>query len=444
MSGFREISTKTLLHLIGPGLAVVSFRVSNGSWSFPGIQPETLIWSMIAYVVGEHLSRLIETALNRKRFIDSHDSTCDLIRATSKNFEAYVGSLGKVSYVDDDEFGRRTAESIRSASHVRNAYIGLKDVSGSKTQRQDLILGYYQQVLDKGVGTTWQDVVGIGELLDGRYEELHRRIGRKTPGSHQLFVLTSQAPVINFMLLAPAGGQFQEVYFGWVRNTSSEIDRFYSSDHRIVSMFLNYFESLTKAKDRVVELTLDYGVKEGRLFATSIFHRIAGHWLSVSDGNASARNYATITIEYDDEWGISGEVFNVATSRLLYRFRSEMCLIVKNSLYFRYEDIDQFGDPISSGIGMYAVGEMESTLVGYYTRSKAGSRSRSCFGVSAVKLTGDRRHDPASIRNTLRSAFGIEPGRDDGDPKRAQATSGEKGGDGAHDDAVVAEPAEEA
>lgn len=360
-----------LTYFSGPIFGFILYIFENNGLSIKNKDPAPLLFALIGYVIGQHIIQALED-IKIKRF-----QSGIMTKVDTKAVEIcdYMLRLFRVSHVPDSEVINAIAASLSKAYHVKNTYVGISKLTGVHTHRAQGLAHNYEMFLSKDKGTEWEDVVGVAELLDGRYEEIGMDKGAELKGTHNVYMITTQTPVLNFILLGPKDAEFNEVYFGWVTNMSNIVDVFYSQDRGLILMFNNYFEALKRAK--VQHVSFSYKEKPGDRFVRSVAHTLSGTWVSVGimGGRFEAANqkeptsYEVITIKYEEEWCIEGKTYSYPAHKLLARFESETCTVKDGILYYAWINNDLVTSAKSTMVGCYTIIEGDNSLSGYGART---------------------------------------------------------------------------
>jgi hypothetical protein len=404
-------------YLTGPFLGLILFVVTNNGFVITNNSVAPLIWALVGYVVGQHVVNAFSDEARKRLANEQTKQISNLITGTSDAFRVEMLSIFKVSHVRDSEINERIAASLRTAYHVRNTYVASRHITGTRTHFAAGIVEHYEIILAKDKNSSWQDIVGVGELLDGRFERINQSGKMDLKGSHEIYLINTHVPVLNFLLCGPRESEFTEVYFGWVRNTTTDVDVFYSRDERLISMFNNYFESLKRTKDRIIQIPFSYTDKPSERFNRSIPNRLCGTWLSVSGSvktmspaNATPNadkgelaTYAIINISYDEDWHATGRIYSYPDHKFKYNFKTDMCVLSENTIYYTYTNRNTFGRRESQGIGQYSIAQDSDALSGFYVR--AGSNKSA--SLRAKKVGSGIANDPELINKTLVDVIAI-------------------------------------
>lgn len=396
-SNSKTLIQKLILYATGPLFGIATLIITNGGIQVNNSTITPLIWALIAYMAGEHIVRIYDDHDNMS-VIESLNKKID---ETALGFRKEISKQLKVSLIDSDDFEKKMENCLNDAFHVKNTFIGIKDITGVNTPRGDRIISSYKKVLSKE-NSSWEDLMGVGDLLDGRTELMLSNYGNDINGDYRPFVVSTHSPVMNFILIGPRGPKKSDVFFGWIQNSSTEVDMFHSRDERIIAMFENYFESLKgMPQNRVEQIKIDPSKKGTDISNQSPYHRIRGRWISISGSDKvtdkDVRTYSIIKFEYHGSWKVVGSVYNVDDSRVpKYSIESDMCILVGNTLYYTYRNMDQFGQFQSSGIGVYNIAKNRDLLRGYYVVRETNSHP-----LRAMKLADDFDRSTADIKNLI-------------------------------------------
>lgn len=139
-------------------------------------------------------------------------------------------------------------ESIKQATYVRNTFLNMGGVTHYSQDREQEILKIYEGFLRENPNHTWIDLVSVNEVHEFR----HKRIFANTIssfGRHEIKVLRTNMPIVNFIILENEATGYREVYFGWVNDKKpipSQIFR--SSDSAVLSIFSRQFDAMEANK----------------------------------------------------------------------------------------------------------------------------------------------------------------------------------------------------
>ena len=300
---FSPKTKKIVLFISGPLLGVVIFVIINRGFMVKDDSVVALIWSIFAYVICQHFVQFVTEEETSAALTREINSVREEIINTSEAFKNDLSSQSRIGLVTNEDFDSKLSYAIASAHHVKNTYVGIRDITGSKTPRGKRVLEYYRTVLAKEE-SSWEDLMGVGEFLDGRVRHVYDCLGDDLKGEYRQSVFSTHAPIFNFILMGPKGPKMTDVFFGWVRSTSTEIDMFHSKDPRIILMFETYFSSLKGVVNRVSEFppTIDRTLDH---IDRSSYHRFQGTWLSVSGSPeikpGSVHRYSVMDFTYTDD-----------------------------------------------------------------------------------------------------------------------------------------------
>lgn len=391
----NEFIRRCIAWFSGP---IAAFLVLGAtSKGFASVDVKELMWALIAYVFGEHFARIYDGYAELSKRSSELDRIDQRITAAHSMVLSTFERSFRITRVPESRFVDQMHISAKLAYHVKNTYVGISEITGIATKRGQSVISYYRNVLAKGENTSWQDIVGVGDLLDGRFSQLDA-VRADILGAHDVYILSTHAPVLNFVMLGGEDGQFSEVYFGWVKGSAHDFDMFHSRDKQLIRMFDAYFESMRSRQPRVSHLPLNYGLAELERLSRSTPHRLRGRWLSIGGpANSLTKDdrlgtppsfrlwkYSIVSIDYVGEWKIAGHIYHT-DGRQVGLFESETCVMVNNSLYYKFKTEDEFGLIRSSGIGAYNLSSGADRLRGYYT---GGKHERSSI-LRAVKLTDE-------------------------------------------------------
>lgn len=396
---FSPKTKKILLFVSGPLLGVGVFVLINRGFMVRDETVVALVWSIFAYVICQHFVQFVteeETSAEIRREIAGVRSE---IVSTSEAFKNDLGSQSRIGLVTNEEFDNKLSYAIASAHHVKNTYVGIRDITGSKTLRGKRVLEYYKSVLTKEE-SSWEDLMGVGEFLDGRVAHVYECVGEEMRGEYRQSVFSTHAPIFNFILMGPKGPRMTDVFFGWVKAASTEIDMFHSKDPRVILMFENYFSSLKAVVNRIAEFPPSFDRSLDHIDRSS-YCKFQGTWLSVSGSPdikpGSVHRYSIMEFRYTDDWHISGTVFSRADQKMQYSIESDFCILIDNVLYYRYHNFDEYGKISSFGIGAYALSGGEDRLKGYYV-----IKDRTLATLKAIKIP-DQPFDHSSVDQHIES-----------------------------------------
>lgn len=379
----RRVIRFLLTYASGPLLGLLAFVYVNRGLEIREDSIAPLVWALIAYAVAQHVISALDAEIGGGSMRQQLSGIRQEIFDTAERFRIDLQGRSRVSRVLPDEFDNRLTYSLRRALHVKNTYIGLSDTNGVSSQKHDQICEYYNIILSK-LDSTWEDLVGVGDFFDGRFEQLNSECELPFIGKHHIHIINTDTPVLNFLLIGGGGEGFSEVYFGWLPTSTNDAPMFYCNDPNIVSMFESYFNSLKQGRDAIPLAVVSYDLAPDKRFSKSYIYRLRGRWLSLSGavsqipaqgsglrgdaGKHELKSYAIISIIYNKEWKIRGRVYRATDGRFLYSFNSVACLLIGNSLYYRYHNYGEFDHLEAQGIGIYSLGVTEDVLHGYYVK----------------------------------------------------------------------------
>ena len=399
------------LHIAGPLLGLILFFIGNKGFEITNDSIFALILALIGYVIGQHVVNGFEDHERRQLISSQMDGLRSEIHKTSDAFRREMRSLFKVVHIRDSEVNEQIASSLRTAYHVKNTYVGSKEITGVKTHRSAGIIEHYGIILSKDRNATWQEIAGVGEFLDGRFAEINPDGAMQFRGTHEIFLIDTHVPVLNFLLCGPEESQFTEVYFGWVKNMTNDVDVFFSRDERLISMFNNYFDALKRTKDRVVSIPVSYTDKSSERFSKSTANRLRGTWISISgavkavapsgekpDPNkGELATYAVIDISYADDWRVQGRTYSYPTHELIYIFDTEMCVVYGNTIFYTYKNSNTYHRVESHGIGLYSLASDHDLLSGSYVKSGSNKSAM----LRAKKIDSGSLNDAELMKSIL-------------------------------------------
>jgi hypothetical protein len=273
----------------------------------------------------------------------------------------------------------------------------------NSTLRADSI-ARYEAFLSQSADVSWHDVVGIADFLDGRFHSIFPTPPR-TPlgapillGVHRLNILSNNLPVVNFLLSAPRDSNYSELYFGWISNQNEIVQVFYTTDTRLIEIFVQYFNQLTES--RATTTVINYNMPPANRFSSLSIEKLLGTWISVSRATASRgygrliSDHAIMTISYSDTWHVKG-ILHVEG-----KFRgdiiSDACVLIHNTLYCKYR-VFLDDRAIESGVASYAVGSSLDTLTGMYSYDE---KTQKAF-IRAKKIGSEIHLDQNIVRKVV-------------------------------------------
>ena len=313
-------------------------------------------------------------------------SEAELRRRDTQQLMVEIGELGKdldrlgnVKLITGDAAYKQLAKSLSEAATVNNTYVGLFEETGSSKSRGAEVGQLYKTLLLRK-DTKWDDIVGVGDFLDGRYDKLVQSLDTKCRGVLTVTVINTHAPILNFIMCSPASAtRPDEVYFGWVADHGST-EIFYSNHATVISLFETYYR-LLKTRSLIVDDTqpIDFKAESGQ-FPSSNAKRFRGDWVTIEGRGLiqagqqvvpSVEKYTILKIGYNRDWWVRGETRSLDGKGSIEQFHSIMCVVIGRRLYFSYKigaDVAPTDEP--DGIATYTFDSSGKGLIGKFSRIK--------------------------------------------------------------------------
>jgi hypothetical protein len=386
----------------GPALALITVLIDTISTKYYyNILDESsisnaILWAILAYLIGEGVSQKAGAELEERRRVTMANQLTESVNSRLSTHDASLNeSITRLKSLvrPNPTVTKLTGESttavmtaaFESAHSVINTWVNLSR-KPSATQDPDRVLEYYRAVLKKP-SSSWHDIVGVSEFTAERFNQLQNS-SPKLRGNHQIDVIGTHTPIINFSLCARKDSHFSDVFFGWVRKSANElnVDIFHSRDKDIIGMFESYFSLLKAYPTRIIDsISANHSISADYTRNSKIFNLI-GNWISI-DGEArtldhiepgifSSRRkdhltfYTDLKIEYKDEWVITGTCYSYPERALKHTLTSDSCVILDDAIYYRYIIKEDGKTPIS-GIGIYELSNEDDKMIGYYVRNRS-------------------------------------------------------------------------
>lgn len=356
----------------GPVAGFLFFLVVNRGFSLQGSEAiQGLVFALIGYSLANTIIN-VKKELRDKRVISLRFNKLQAHTDTAfHQFAADLKTRLHVARIPEADLLDRIATSLRRSLHVRNTYVGIKNLTGSTSlNRARQVEETYEAFLSKDDTATWHDVVGVGDFLDGRFNKINPR---PFSGQHTITLLHSHGPVLNFLLCGAEEAFFTEVYFGWINTAGSAVDVFYSEDPGLIRMFNNYFGLLATVEGRTTSIKNDSLETGSDRFLDVYVNRFKGDWIardgSPSNSDARHRTYTALSINFDHDWKITGKLYGGDPTELQSTLKSKSCVLMENTMYYSFIREDKFGYEISSGIGSLSIAKETPELAGTYVET---------------------------------------------------------------------------
>lgn len=285
--------------------------------------------------------------------------------------------------------------SLRRSTRVKNTFLNVGGAHGADNSIEKAILGVYKDFLGRDDSVLWQDVVSVNELHTFRHTKLNQG---EVKGTHQIAVLRSSMPIINFVIVADPSRDSKQVYFGWIYDKSRSVTKIYKSDAPdIVNMFETYFDILWSEKSAEIwsvnydSPPSDRGPKRNFIVDKS------GLWVTAAIDRKTGEpiNFAALSIDFDAKYPIiqGGIIKDQANGNR--RFRHTDVTEAPNKLYFEYEDSLKAG--AQRGFCVYGFERRgdQDVIVGYILEGVHRARTP-IIGVKVRARPGEGSH-PADV-----------------------------------------------
>lgn len=249
-------------------------------------------------------------------------------------FISRLSSGIRVKKISSREADAIISKSFSMADKVQNTFINIHDLYADGTQRNNFAIELYKSFLGRSDKNKWYDITTYYDLYSGRFAEVSEQV---RSGCHKIHVCDANIDFLNFTILE-AGGELREMFFGWNKNSRSQLDIFYTDDRELMKMFADYFRKLQAMSLETIDV--DYGSSSNAVLSASQTVKLIGTWVSITPiSNASlARDYefySVIKIETSRRsWNVTIEIRSVKDNRLNSIVNSAHASLLQSRLDF--------------------------------------------------------------------------------------------------------------
>lgn len=296
------------------------------------------------------------------------------------NLVRTVTSMSAIQYVGpSDDVHHDLARSIRRATRVKNTFLNVGGAPRWDSKSEQSILELYEGFLNKNPHNLWQDIVSVNELHKFRHTRLFRN--QVDPiGEHQIAVLRSSMPIINFIIIENPLTQIKEVYFGWIFDKAKSLTNIYkSTDPKLMDLFDLYFDIIWNEKSAetwAVKYTNPPN-RRGPLRKFTVDK--AGVWVTaLVNTDGSTRNNAVIKIDF----GQNGPLIEglIVDDDHIRSIRHTDIVNTSGQIFFEYQEISNDGIQVGFCLYKFSKESDEDVIKGYLIEPPRLSRTF-IFGV---------------------------------------------------------------
>lgn len=231
-----------------PNPAVISFWSTIASvFIFFGVSKLTKLPSIDTAVISLGLMFM---GFSAQRFVRQKTEDRQSMRV-----EAYLDEILKKENLKFEgragEFEKGYVKLMENVSYVRNTCVNLSENVGSG-EAKGVLSEMYLNWFDNGFMGTWEEVVGVAEASDDRFQNAKKLHNEKK--KYRMYTISNDVPFMNFVIHETAEGK-RKVFFGWnSKQTRDEYLRsaiFSSQDENLINVFEETFKKLKSAAQEV-------------------------------------------------------------------------------------------------------------------------------------------------------------------------------------------------
>jgi hypothetical protein len=443
---------------LGPLLGVLAFWFLNGfKWNLTGDDGiKSILTFLVTYILSQHLIHFYTSIREGNRndaryrsivagFDELKREALDSFAALDKGVRVDIATketeilqaIGagnheirnlfrqlNVSIVPEADIQERITSAVISARLVKNTFVSMKHITGMKSHDANDIISRYENFLRRGPGVEWIDIIGVDDFMDERFHHIFGDSTREPLGRHNVCILDSNTPIVNFLLCASDDAQFSDLFFGWISNQAQGLEVFHTKDQLLINMFNNYFLQLIR-DGRIINVNMNYEVTRDERFRDFLIPSIIGRWVCltvappgrrasmlgsqddelsamVSHQEISDRTYySVISISHGENWVVSGQVYH--NDRVMARLVCDETVMMGDAIYYKFEQRTVNGDNLlHEGFGRYTIdlGESVPRLSGCYVHVRQNkNRIREIQG---IKVPNNFRASLQAVRTLIK------------------------------------------
>src|SRR5579859_6606743 len=147
-----------LRYISGPLVAfIVFFSTNNFSIHISEASIDPFIWAVISYVLAHHTEQFLTNRDIQRHIRQREDRLADIVHEVGNQISREINDTSghltslmshlNVSVVDETVRAERTAASINSARYIRNTYVNLASLTGTKTPIFEAVNSHYESFL---------------------------------------------------------------------------------------------------------------------------------------------------------------------------------------------------------------------------------------------------------------------------------------------------------
>ncbi|MEJ7925812.1 hypothetical protein WG908_03470 [Sphingobium sp. AN641] len=190
------------------------------------------------FLLIEMCGSLLESKAREEDQINLHRDIKNIVEASAHI--KYVGPSNLINPI--------IREAVSRATHISNTFMNMGEFSKLDDKIEKQIVSVYEMFLKDRSGNQWTDIVSANEVHDFRHKKIFE-YGYSDFGIHEIYLLRSNMPIINYVILRNPSLGYKEVFFGWINDSSSMISQIYRSTHSgIVDMFQRQFDAMKDGK----------------------------------------------------------------------------------------------------------------------------------------------------------------------------------------------------
>jgi hypothetical protein len=290
-------------------------------------------------------------------------------------------------------------ESLSKATYVRNTFLNMGGFSRYSGSNENDIISIYEEFLQNAQDKVWTDIVSVNEIYEFRHNKIFKNCTSDF-GKHEIKVLRTNMPIVNFVIFENPATGYREVYFGWVHDKSNLPSQiFRSSDSGIYSIFDRIFKAMTDNK-KYIEFEVDYSKPPGeRTVDDNILIDKQGIWITtLFDLNGNPVNYGFVTVNFSSGKAIIGGRL-LRSNQKLYQINHVNTTRSGNQLFFGYSENFEDGQQFGLCVYNFKKRKDKSEYIDGFLHANAASESGRIIGVRADGLSlSDELSDQKIIR----------------------------------------------